>query len=336
MKGLFRVRPVSIGFGGVLLLAALTAPRASLAAADQLHAVAGAQSRDMGKQALAFLPNEVWIHEGDSVTWTFPTDERHTVTFLTPGQVRPKFQVGCPGATPDGSNYTGTACVNSDVLMDGQTYTVTFPKPGNFKLACLVHLYMTGVVHVLDVAEALPHDQTFYDRERHAERRELLSDASGLEERGRTIARRASDTEVAAGIADVVATTGGGVLSSSVMRFLSDRMVVHVGDTVEWTNFAPGVNHTVTFGLEPADPFAPPSSNVTTDDDGALHAIIGSPTDAVHSGLFGPAPGERAGAAQAPLGVTRFRVTFTAPGTFHYICALHDNEGMVGTVMVRP
>jgi plastocyanin len=140
---------------------------------------------------------------------------------------------------------------------------------------------------------------------------------------------------VAAGIADVVATTGGGVHGSSVMRFLRDRIVVHVGDTVEWTNLAPGVNHTVTFGTEPADPFSPPSSNVTTDDDGALHATIGSLTDDVHSGLFGPAPGERAGIAQAPLGVTRFRVTFTAPGTFRYICALHDDEGMVGTVVVR-
>jgi plastocyanin len=335
MKGLLTRRSVSIALGGVLLLAALPMSQARVAAADQLQAVAGAQSRDKGRQALAFLPNEVWIHQGDSVTWTFPTDERHTVTFLTPGQVRPKFQVGCPGATPDGSSYNGTACVNSGVLMNGPSYTITFPQTGNFKLACLVHLYMTGVVHVLDSAEPLPHDQAFYDREAHTERRELLSDASGLEERGDAIARRTSDTEVAAGIADVVATTGGGVHGSSVMRFLRDRIVVHVGDTVEWTNLAPGVNHTVTFGMEPADPFAPPSSNVTTDDDGALHAIIGSPTEAVHSGLFGPAPGERAGVAQAPLGVTRFRVTFTAPGTFHYICALHDDEGMVGTVTVH-
>jgi plastocyanin len=34
--------------------------------------------------------------------------------------------------------------------------------------------------------------------------------------------------------------------------------------------------------------------------------------------------------------VTRFRVTFNTPGTFNYICALHDEEGMVGRVIVRP
>ena len=36
------------------------------------------------------------------------------------------------------------------------------------------------------------------------------------------------------------------------------------------------------------------------------------------------------------LDFTRFRVTFTAPGTFNYICGLHDTLGMIGTVIVRP
>jgi plastocyanin len=336
MKSLFALRGRSIVVHPVLLLAALTASQARLAGADQLQATVGAQSHDKGRQVLAFLPNEVWIHEGDSVGWSFPTDERHTVTFLTASQPRPRFQTGCPLTTPDGSPFDGTACVNSGVLMGGQTYTVTFPKPGNFKLVCLVHLFMTGVVHVLNAADSLPHDQAFYDEEARVERRELMRDALALAERGQSIARRTSDTEVAAGIAEVVATTGGGMHDASVMRFLRDLIVVHVGDTVEWTNLAPGVNHTVTFGTEPDDPFAPPSSNVTPDFDGALHATIAAPTDAVHSGLFGPAPGERTGIVQAPLGVTRFRVTFTAPGTFRYICALHDDEGMVGTVVVHP
>ena len=44
----------------------------------------GAQSHDKGRQVIAFLPNEVWIHAGDSVAFTVATDEPHTVTFLTP------------------------------------------------------------------------------------------------------------------------------------------------------------------------------------------------------------------------------------------------------------
>jgi plastocyanin len=36
------------------------------------------------------------------------------------------------------------------------------------------------------------------------------------------------------------------------------------------------------------------------------------------------------------LDFTRFRVTFKQPGTYKYICVLHDNIGMVGTVVLEP
>jgi len=42
----------------------------------------GAESQDEGRQAMAFLPNELWIHAGDSVTWTSGAHEGHTLTFL--------------------------------------------------------------------------------------------------------------------------------------------------------------------------------------------------------------------------------------------------------------
>lgn len=319
----------------VLALAVSVAPPAVAVVAAQAQATVGAQNHDKGKQVLAFLPNELWVHVDDSITWMFDTDEIHTVTFLKPGQVRPSRPVGCPGTTPDGSSYDGTACVNSGPLVSGQSYSVRFPSPGNFKLVCLVHVDMTGVVHVLDPSEALPHDQAFYDREAGRERAELLSDASRLEGRGTTIAQRGTENELTAGISEVVATTGGGVHSAAVMRFLGGTTVIRVGDTVEWTNLGPIVPHTVTFGIEPAD-LMPPSAGVTVDSDGARHAVIGSPTDNLNSGFLIAAPQERVGLAQSPLIVTRFRVTFTSPGTFHYICGLHDDLGMVGRVIVHP
>jgi len=52
----------------MLPLAGLIVPQAVQGATWQ--AIAGAQSADMGRQALAFLPNELWIHAGDSITWT--------------------------------------------------------------------------------------------------------------------------------------------------------------------------------------------------------------------------------------------------------------------------
>src|SRR5713226_6927973 len=186
-------------FCSMFVLAVLIAARVPVAA-SQVQATAGVQSQDQGKQALAFLPNEIWIHVGESITWTFPTGEIHTVTFLkqnaTPQQLRlPRPGLpggGCPGTTPDGSSFDGSTCVTSSELVSGQTYTVNFPTAGNFKLVCLVHVDMTGVVHVLNLSETLPHDQAFYDRQARHDRSELLSDAARLEGRGIAIAERTS------------------------------------------------------------------------------------------------------------------------------------------------
>src|SRR2546426_562896 len=164
---------VSPTFWCIVALAVSITPQAAAVAAAQAQAVAGAQNADMGKQALAFLPNELWVHTGDSVTWTFATNEIHTVTFLKQ-QLRPPrpgvLGGGCPGTTPDGSSFDGSTCVTSSELVSGQTYTVNFPTAGNFKLVCLVRPSMTGAVHVLGLSETLPHDQAFYDHEAGKER----------------------------------------------------------------------------------------------------------------------------------------------------------------------
>jgi len=332
---------------GLWLVAAMLAVGTATATlrAEEWRVAVGAESLHRGGQALAFLPNNIWIHAGDSIRWVFPTHERHTLTLLKPGQTRPPgfgptfgVVVGCPGVTPDGSSYDGTACVTTGVLMldeDAEkddaapTYSVTFPSVGNFKLVCLIHADMTGIVHVMDAAAELPHDPQFYAREARRDEAVLLADAARL-------ASRRNDDEsngVAAGIGAVVTMTGAGSSTASLMRFDRRVVVVNVGDTVEWTNLDPSINHTVTFGTEPADPR--PAVGVTLTSDGARHAVIASPSDNVNSGFLTPAPQDRANLAQSNPGVTHFRVTFTSPGTFDYICAVHDQLGMQGTVIVR-
>src|SRR5215471_19198165 len=185
---------VSFAITGILMagLAATTVQ------AKEWQARAGAETPDRGSQALAFLPNEFWIHAGDSIRWTFPTHERHTITFLTPGEVRPPgfgpvfgVPIACPGAgvTPDGSSFTGSSCVSSGVLLlpeaaqPGATppnYSVVFPTPRNFKFVCLVHADMTGVVHVRVPGDPLPFTQDDYDRQAMGEQVLLLGDASRL------------------------------------------------------------------------------------------------------------------------------------------------------------
>jgi len=77
------------------------------------NATVGGQSKDMGKQAIAFLPNELWIHEGDSITWTSGSGEIHTVSFLIAGQKLTSFVAGCPGFSPSGVSFDGSTCVTA-------------------------------------------------------------------------------------------------------------------------------------------------------------------------------------------------------------------------------
>ena len=261
---------------------------------------AGAQSGDLGSQALGFLPNELWIHASDGIQWIFSTDEIHTITFLAPGQVRPPLFatfnsfIGCPGASPDFSSYTGANCVTSAPLSAGQKFTVYFPAPGNFKLVCLVHPDMTGAIHVVSAAAELPYDQSFYDREGRRQATTLVADATSLRGAGDS----APGSSVNAGISAIV-STGGGAQTAMLARFLQGNTAVRVGDTVEWVNGDASLPHTITFGTEPADP-RPPSANVLVDADGARHATIGAPGDSVNWGIMPPTPQDRPGWRRHP------------------------------------
>ena len=320
--------------------------------ADTWKLSVGAQSPGKGKQALAFLPNEIWIELNDSVTWTFASDEIHTVTFLTqdtlaPPQVRPTFQAGCPGTTPSGSSFNGTVCVNSGPQTTGATYTVKFSRIGNFKLVCLVHNNMTGTVHVIDrfespVNKALFQTQDFYDDQAAHEAKELLSadDQDGDLDASLSDDRSSFTThQVTVGIGKIVATPGGSS-TVSIMRFFHPTITIHAGDTVTWSNNDPVTPHTVTFGTEPPpNQFFPPSNNVDNGGDGtdgARSATINLPSDSVHSGFLMATAQDQVGLPQNNLTKTVFRVTFTKPGTFAYICALHDPLGMKGKVVVLP
>jgi plastocyanin len=308
----------------------------------QWHATLGAQSNDMGRQALAFLPNEIWIHAGDDITWTSQSDDIHTVTFLITNQLRPPFPVGCapfpPGTSsqfsPSGVSFDGSTCVSAPPLVSGQAFKVIFPKAGNYKLVCLVHESMTGTIHVLAKNAALPYTQQFYDKQASEARNALLADAD-IHAGHATGAHSASGhTSVTVGIGEIVAT-GGGHETVSVVRFFNEQTVIHAGETVEWTNLDPITPHTITFGAEP-DNFLVPSGNVSMDADGALHATISSTSDSVHSGLILAEGHERIAVPTSPSGITRIRITFTKTGTYPYICALHDNLGMKGTIVVVP
>jgi plastocyanin len=331
------------------ILAAVLGFSIAVQAQQNWNATVGGQSADMSRQAAAFLPNEIWIHAGDSITWTFASADIHSVTFLTVGQVYPfDFTQGCPPITPSGLPFDGSSCVSSPPLVLGQTYQVVFPKAGSYEIVCLVHAQMFGTIHVLDPTLPLPHVQAFYDEQAKEQLKALLEDADLHQHHAEHqhsmadmfSAKVNSHTKsVTAGVGEIGATAGG-QQSLSVVRFFNGTVTVHAGDTVEWTNFDPEIGHTITFGAVPQDlidPSCSPNCVVSTDPDGALHATITSTQQNVHSGLVAALLEDEPGFPQGPVAPpTRLRITFPTPGTYPYVCAFHDNLGMDGTVIVLP
>jgi plastocyanin len=344
----FNPKYCEVVFMSLLVLLVLSLPYPAQAQ-QNWTATVGGQSADMSKQAVAFLPDEIWIHAGDSITWTFNSGDIHTVTFLTTGQVYPFDQTqGCPPITPSGLSFDGSSCVSSADLTLSQTYQVIFPKAGNYEIVCLVHGQMFGVIHVLDRTLPLPYDQAFYDEQSKQQLRTLLEDADRHQRHaehqhaiGDMLAAKVSAhmKSVTAGVGEIAATAGG-QQSFSLVRFINGTVTIHAGDTVEWSNLDPEIGHTITFGTIPQDLFDPscsPTCVVTIDPDGTPHATITSTQQNVHSGVIAALLEDEPGVPQGPVAPpTRFRITFTTPGTYPYVCAFHDNLGMDGQVIVLP
>lgn len=80
----------------------------------------------------------VTVAAGSTVTWTNrDTNLPHTVTFAPVGSTFPTMD---PFSPPSGGNtYDGSALVNSGPLMPGQSFSLTFTKPGTYTYHCLFH-----------------------------------------------------------------------------------------------------------------------------------------------------------------------------------------------------
>ncbi|KAF6245268.1 plastocyanin/azurin family copper-binding protein [Nitrosopumilus sp. b2] len=76
-----------------------------------------------------YIPYEVEITVGDTVSWSNDDTAAHTVTS------------GTPTEGPDG-------VFDSSLVMAGAIYEFTFEQKGNYDYFCMVHPWMTGIVQV--------------------------------------------------------------------------------------------------------------------------------------------------------------------------------------------
>jgi plastocyanin len=283
---------------------------AAPASAATWQSLAGTQSPDMAVQMLQFYPTALVVNVGDTITWTNPTMELHTVTFFAPGQERPRFDRDDPlQAQVQGSGLIdGSAYVNSGLLDAGESYSAVAAQEGTYTYTCLLHREMNGTLEVRSAgAEPVP----------MVEPRVAAQAAQPViaEWQAQAAAYQPRVDARPDGTREYVISGGMGDAVAAVMRFTPGNLRLQVGDTITWDNTDLETPHTVTFGPvegEPSDPWGSP------------RAFSG--LEALNSGYFGKA---------WPNGET-FSVTFTAPGDFAYICILHARQGMIGTLSVAP
>jgi len=277
------------------------------------YAQVGVESTNHAIQGMAFLPGVLWINVGDTVVWTVKAGEIHTVTFLKPGQTPPPFNPADPlQALPQGSHvYDGVSYYNSGLMSSfpgmpvpgGNSYFLTFGVTGDFTYYCLVHPSMIGKIHVRPAGTPYPYSQANYNHQIKQATAAILHD-------GYKLADQAEDQSTNH---HAIVGIGDGLVS--LMRFYPQHIVIHVGQTVTFTNRDVMEPHTVTYGPDsPKGNFAPYGNPKAFDGSAPLN-----------SGFLGAAP--------VWFG-TSFSVTFVKAGTYAFRCDLHDNMGMVTTITV--
>jgi plastocyanin len=306
-----------------------------------LNAGAGFSSGSADGQA--YGPGEFTILQGSSVKWTINSAEPHSITFgQNPGGGPPPlWPVAGFTAPPPGPpvpvnlgpvDYSGgSQFINSGLLFQGSTATVHFTAAGDYSFLCVIHPGQVGTVHV--IGSGTPTTQAEADQKSQATasfivsstkidalRQQAASSATSVKQSNGTT----TWTIAAGAMSPAEALPGGGTGYVDLMEFIPKALNIKAGDTVVWKAVDP---HTVTFlaagqtavvleGQYGGDPTAVPLIRPSDKYDG---------TSLYTSGLL---------ATGAPGTPDSFTLTFPNAGTFQYICLLHDDQGMTGTITV--
>ena len=105
---------------------------ASMPVAPEIHQVnvaEGSGSPGCDETNECFLPSSITISIGDTVQWNNADTAAHTIT---------------SGSAQDGVS----GLFDSSLFMSGETFEFTFEKAGTYDYFCMVHPWMTGVIHV--------------------------------------------------------------------------------------------------------------------------------------------------------------------------------------------
>lgn len=296
-----------------------------------------------------FFPHRVTIHEGDTIEWQgmwtgfhsidFPAKGGTDLPFILPTSTavggltdfagNPFWFNGEPnlGLNPmlfaaSGANtYDGSGRADSGLPVGRPVpFKLTFDKPGTYVYYCDLHYGMRGIVVVKPKSAKIP------------TKAEEGTQIATQQSRDAKIAKTLTRTRVSGTVSVGLAGDDG----VEVLAMFPRTLNVHTGATVTFAMpTTTGEVHTATFG--PSDYLKALATSVTNPTPAATvvypssqHGPIQVP--GTHGNGFANSGGLDRG-DDAPFRA-QAKFTFTAPGTYQYVCLLHPF--MQGTIVVSP
>jgi plastocyanin len=296
-----------------------------------------------------FFPHQVTIHQGDTVEWQgmwigfhsidvpqkggadlpFILPTNTTASGLTDFAGNPFWFNGQPNlafnprlfAASGGNTYDGSARADSGLPVGRPApFKLTFTKPGTYLYYCDLHYGMGGIVVVAPRSTKLP---------------------TQAQEVGQIAAQQSRDAKIAKALARTRFNGGvsvgiSGKYSVEVLAMFPQTLHVPTGATVTFaTPTTTGEIHTATFG--PSNYLKPLGTSISNPTPPATVVYPSSQRGPIevpgtHGNGFANSGALDRG-DHAPLGA-QAKFTFTAPGTYSYVCLLHPF--MHGTIVVSP
>ena len=345
-RGATTALAAALALGSLLPQAAVAqAPTPPVPSADNsltIDVIGGAFDPASITEVLEFLPKTVTIPAGGTVRWL--VHGFHNVA-LASGQPYPEvflplpeggIQVNPLVAHPVQPEpvYSGSGYFNSGLPADPSQpfeWALTFTQPGTYEYACLIHPNMKAQVTVVPAGTAVPSQEEVTAQGQ----RELAEYLAVAREQA---SQQQPSPQPAAGGATLwtVPMDIPNNANAAVHKYFPQHLTIEVGDTVRWVNQALTEPHTVTFRVDaPREREFVPQPQAS-----GPPLVVGNPRviDPVvppqpwngqtyaGSGMIGPG---------MPAGL-EFQLAFGAPGTFPYVCVLHEDLGMSGFVTVVP
>ena len=290
-----------------------------------------------GIETLAFFPQTLKVHKGDTVNFQFRGF--HNVRFDQKplqlvvvsdidGKKLPEFNPAILFPTAK-SGDSFKAGVNSGIAVlvspGGPAFSLVMDADtGTYNYICDVHPGMVGTIAVVDDNTAIPSPD-----EIDKANQDGVAGAIGDGDKAILSALKKFTPDVKGDTLQVSAGLQEG--GTAVTRFYPEDATITVGQSVTWTVPGGFDIHTVNFPLAKTgriDIFAP-----TMDSKKNLHGLI---TDAANPSVKSGA--EFTGDGSATSGILAptqsFTLKFTKPGVYAYYCAVHPTQ--FGTIEVVP